>query len=121
MEPRCVLSTSLITLVYCTIFIPDTPNHSYLNECFNRKVNIFGRKIIKFYVLFINLMKYSKLLHYHVVGNKDTLSVQPKESGINVRDKLLEFHDKWYSANIMCLAVLGKGVYLYILIVKSIN
>jgi insulysin len=42
-------------------------------------------------------------------GNIQTLDVIPKKNGINVRDALLEFHAKWYSANIMTLAVLGKG------------
>lgn len=42
-------------------------------------------------------------------GNKDTLDVIPKQKGINVRDELLKFHGKWYSANIMSLAILGKG------------
>ncbi|CAG9815290.1 unnamed protein product [Phaedon cochleariae] len=41
-------------------------------------------------------------------GNNHTLVTLPKANNINVRDKLLEFHDKWYSSNIMCLAVLGK-------------
>lgn len=41
-------------------------------------------------------------------GNKDTLLRIPKENNIDVRNKLLEFHDKWYSSNIMSLAVLGK-------------
>ncbi|KOX69206.1 Insulin-degrading enzyme [Melipona quadrifasciata] len=41
-------------------------------------------------------------------GNKETLDVIPKQKGINVREKLLEFHDKFYSSNIMALSVLGK-------------
>lgn len=41
-------------------------------------------------------------------GNKETLDAIPKEKGLNVRDALLQFHDKWYSSNIMALAVLGK-------------
>ncbi|KAG5874566.1 hypothetical protein JTB14_019568 [Gonioctena quinquepunctata] len=41
-------------------------------------------------------------------GNKQTLITLPKENNINVREKLLEFHQKWYSSNIMSLAVLGK-------------
>ncbi|XP_056631781.1 insulin-degrading enzyme isoform X2 [Diorhabda carinulata] len=41
-------------------------------------------------------------------GNKDTLLRIPKENNIDVREKLLEFHEKWYSSNIMSLAVLGK-------------
>ncbi|XP_065207037.1 insulin-degrading enzyme [Planococcus citri] len=41
-------------------------------------------------------------------GNKDTLDVIPKSKGIEIRKKLLDFHNTWYSANIMCLAVLGR-------------
>lgn len=37
-----------------------------------------------------------------------TLSEEPLLNGINVRDELLKFYDKWYSANIMCLSVYGK-------------
>lgn len=42
-------------------------------------------------------------------GNIYTLKTSLKEKGISVRDELLKFHNKWYSSNIMCLAVLGKG------------
>ncbi|KAH8371843.1 hypothetical protein KR093_009062, partial [Drosophila rubida] len=41
-------------------------------------------------------------------GNKATLSDIPKAKGIDVREELLRFHKYWYSANIMCLAVIGK-------------
>lgn len=41
-------------------------------------------------------------------GNKETLEAKPKEKGIDVRVQLLKFHEKFYSSNIMCLAVLGK-------------
>lgn len=41
-------------------------------------------------------------------GNKKTLADDPQAQGINVRDELIRFHEKWYSANIMCLAVYGK-------------
>jgi len=43
-------------------------------------------------------------------GNRETLDTIPKQKGINVRNKLLEFHEKYYSANIMSLSVLGKGM-----------
>jgi len=42
-------------------------------------------------------------------GNLETLSKIPKSQGVDVRQALLDFHSKWYSANIMRLAVLGKG------------
>lgn len=41
-------------------------------------------------------------------GNKKTLVDDPSVQGINVRKELMNFHQKWYSANIMCLCVYGK-------------
>ncbi|KAG5318797.1 IDE enzyme, partial [Pseudoatta argentina] len=41
-------------------------------------------------------------------GNRESLDTIPKQKGINVRNKLLEFYEKYYSANIMSLSVLGK-------------
>lgn len=43
-------------------------------------------------------------------GNKTTLNDIPKATNVNVRDELIQFHQKWYSANIMSLAVFGKGI-----------
>lgn len=37
-----------------------------------------------------------------------TLKENPEKQGLNIRDELLKFHDKYYSANIMKLVVLGK-------------
>ena len=42
-------------------------------------------------------------------GNKETLFDEVKDRGDCVRSALLDFHKKWYSANAMGLAVLGKG------------
>ncbi|XP_030382565.1 insulin-degrading enzyme [Scaptodrosophila lebanonensis] len=41
-------------------------------------------------------------------GNKSTLYEIPKSKNIDLREELLKFHKNWYSANIMCLAVIGK-------------
>ncbi|KAJ3324178.1 Insulinase (Peptidase M16) [Blyttiomyces sp. JEL0837] len=41
-------------------------------------------------------------------GNWETLHETPLKNGINIRDKLIDFHRKYYSANIMKLVVLGK-------------
>ncbi|XP_078036268.1 insulin degrading metalloproteinase isoform X2 [Augochlora pura] len=41
-------------------------------------------------------------------GNKETLEIIPKQKNINIREKLLEFHETYYSANAMALCVLGK-------------
>lgn len=64
---------------------------------------------------------------YMFSGNRDTLYSDPikkyaEESNIKIRPrnfsklfktvilpKLLKFHSAWYSSNIMCLAVFGKG------------
>lgn len=41
-------------------------------------------------------------------GNFEVLKTIPEASGINVRDKFIEFHAKHYSANRMKLVVLGR-------------
>lgn len=41
-------------------------------------------------------------------GNLKTLKTIPEEKGLDIRKLLLEFHEKYYSANIMKLVVLGK-------------
>ncbi|CAG2101366.1 unnamed protein product [Medioppia subpectinata] len=42
------------------------------------------------------------------IGNIESLKEIPLKNGTNVRQELLSFHDRWYSANIMSLVVLGK-------------
>ena len=46
-----------------------------------------------------------------LIGNVETLKQMPQTNGIDTRGALLDFHDKWYSANIMALVVLGKGLF----------
>ncbi|KAF9179055.1 Insulinase (Peptidase M16) [Haplosporangium sp. Z 767] len=41
-------------------------------------------------------------------GNLETLQDAPALEGINVRDELIKFHAKYYSANIMKLVILGR-------------
>lgn len=41
-------------------------------------------------------------------GNRETLDTTPKKLGINVRNELLKFHEKYYSSNIMSLVVLSQ-------------
>ncbi len=48
-------------------------------------------------------------------GNKETLLTKPQEQGIDTRQELLKFHAKNYSANIMTLAVLGKGTLYFLM------
>lgn len=55
---------------------------------------------------------------YNLTGNKDTLDTIPKSKGINTRDELLKFHSKYYSSNIMSLAVLGKGEWRILLLYR---
>jgi insulysin len=42
-------------------------------------------------------------------GNLETLEVDPKSKGKDIRQELLKFHDSYYSANIMKLCILGRG------------
>lgn len=41
-------------------------------------------------------------------GNKQTLLDIPKENEIDIRAELIKFHQRWYSSNIMSLAIFGK-------------
>ena len=41
-------------------------------------------------------------------GNLETLKTIPEKENIDIRELLLDFHTKYYSANIMTLCVLGK-------------
>eukprot|EP01125_Pyxidicula_operculata_P021092 TRINITY_DN7996_c0_g1_i1.p1 TRINITY_DN7996_c0_g1~~TRINITY_DN7996_c0_g1_i1.p1 ORF type:complete len:1020 (-),score=227.50 TRINITY_DN7996_c0_g1_i1:170-3229(-) len=46
--------------------------------------------------------------HKFGTGNNKTLVQIPKEHGLNVQEELLKFHTKFYSANLMRLAILGR-------------
>ncbi|KAI9018492.1 Metalloenzyme, LuxS/M16 peptidase-like protein [Phycomyces nitens] len=47
-------------------------------------------------------------MNIFATGNIETLKEEPERLGLDVRKELLEFHKKYYSANIMKLCVLGK-------------
>lgn len=47
-------------------------------------------------------------LNKFATGNKDTLEKIPKSKGINVREALLNFHEKYYSANAMTLCIISN-------------
>lgn len=42
-------------------------------------------------------------------GNSTTLGSRPQELGLDVREELKKFHSAHYSANLMRLAVIGRG------------
>lgn len=44
------------------------------------------------------------------IGNRESLETIPRIKKIDVRQELINFYNKWYSANIMSLCVLGKGI-----------
>jgi insulysin len=43
-------------------------------------------------------------------GNLITLKDLPEKEGINPRDELIKFYNKYYSSNIMKLAIIGRGM-----------
>ncbi|CAK0908294.1 unnamed protein product, partial [Prorocentrum cordatum] len=47
-------------------------------------------------------------LNHFMTGNSETLRDAPAKLGISVRSALLDFHRRYYSANLMCLVVVGK-------------
>lgn len=46
--------------------------------------------------------------HKFSTGNSKTLDEIPKSQGVDVREKLLEFYNRCYSANLMKLCILGR-------------
>lgn len=46
--------------------------------------------------------------HKFSTGNIDTLETIPNANNINVRDRLIQFHETFYSANLMKLVLLGR-------------
>ncbi|CCK69038.1 metalloendopeptidase KNAG_0B06080 [Huiozyma naganishii CBS 8797] len=46
--------------------------------------------------------------HKFSTGNLETLGTTPKELGLDIRDELLKFYNKSYSANLMKLCILGR-------------
>jgi len=40
----------------------------------------------------------------------ETLKTIPESKGINTREELLKFYNKYYSSNIMKLVIYGKGI-----------
>ena len=61
--------------------------------------------------LFLIWKMYFKILFLSFnSGNNESLKEIPYAKGIDVRQELLSFHERWYSANIMSLVVLGKGL-----------
>lgn len=42
-------------------------------------------------------------------GNLETLRDEPKARGVDVRDRFMKFHERYYSGNLMKLTVLGRG------------
>jgi insulysin len=47
-------------------------------------------------------------LNRFATGNKETLETEPTRRGIDVRRRLLVWHDKYYSANLMTLCIHGS-------------
>ena len=42
------------------------------------------------------------------IGNIDTLKHEPEKLGLDVRDELIKFHEKYYSSNLMTLCILSN-------------
>jgi insulysin len=47
--------------------------------------------------------------HKFNIGNLESLKEIPKQKGLDVHEEIKKFYDQHYSANIMKLAVLGRG------------
>ncbi|CAL9729259.1 A-factor-processing enzyme [Monosporozyma unispora] len=62
----------------------------------------------RFYQLDKSLTNLNHPYHKFSTGNLMTLGENPKAAGLNIRDELLNFYNKSYSANLMKLCILGR-------------
>mmetsp|Transcript_656 Transcript_656/g.751 ORF Transcript_656/g.751 Transcript_656/m.751 type:complete len:612 (-) Transcript_656:104-1939(-) len=60
------------------------------------------------YQLMKSMAREDHPFHSFSTGNADTLTKGPQSEGKNPRDVVIEFYNKYYSSNIMKLAVYGK-------------
>mmetsp|Transcript_11475 Transcript_11475/g.13165 ORF Transcript_11475/g.13165 Transcript_11475/m.13165 type:complete len:1018 (+) Transcript_11475:130-3183(+) len=74
------------------------------NECTGNLQNDYWRNLH----VWKSLAKSEHPFSRFNIGNIETLREQPKIDGVNVREYLLEFYEKHYSANLMKLVVLGR-------------
>lgn len=74
------------------------------NECSGNEQNDAWRG----FLIYRELAHKYHPVHKFNIGNLETLKVIPEKKGINVRDALLKFYNKFYSSNRMKLVVLGK-------------
>lgn len=58
--------------------------------------------------MFKNLVKEDHPLNSFSTGNLKTLSQIPEEKGFKIRDMMIEFYEKYYSANLMRVAIYGS-------------
>lgn len=74
------------------------------NECTGNDQNDAWRS----FLIFRELARKGHPVNKFNIGNVATLKEIPKEKGIDVRQALLDFYDRYYSANVMNLVVFGK-------------
>lgn len=58
-------------------------------------------------------------MNHFNIGNLKSLRDLPLENGVDIRKELLEFHEKFYSANVMKLVILGKGIISHIQLTRD--
>ncbi|CAA20142.1 Metallopeptidase [Schizosaccharomyces pombe] len=88
----------------------------FLEECKDREIRAVDSEHCKnlqsdswrFWRLYSVLSNPKSVFSKFNTGNIETLGDVPKELGLDVRQELLKFYDKYYSANIMKLVIIGR-------------
>lgn len=60
------------------------------------------------YQLDKHLSNHSHPYHRFPTGSHTTLGTEPRNYGIDIRQELLKYYNKWYSANIMNFCIIGR-------------
>ncbi|CAI4047023.1 hypothetical protein SKDZ_12G4150 [Saccharomyces kudriavzevii ZP591] len=91
----------------CPLFNKDSTDKE-INAVNSENKKNLQNDIWRIYQLDKSLTNPNHPYHKFSTGNIETLGTLPKENGQNVRDELLQFHNNFYSANLMKLCILGR-------------
>lgn len=91
----------------CPLF-NDASTDKEINAVDSENKKNLQNDIWRSYQLDKSISNYNHPYHKFSTGNLTTLQTLPKENKINIRDELLKFYNKSYSANLMHLVILGR-------------
>lgn len=99
---------------FSQIFLKPLFNESTLQGEINNINSEYERNMSNDYYRIMHIEKFfakpNNPFSFFSTGNVKSLKTIPEEKNINVHLELVKFFQKWYSANLMTLCVIGRGI-----------